>query len=145
MKKLALLVSTAVLSISGSAMAVAPTAGRTILIEGRVAGTAQFSGRGLGPAANVFFPRGSCVYTMFWTSPVAGRGTLPCTVLEARTMTFPSCTTNAMNDIDSTMYGGDGFTAFCSGFDSAGFPFGPAVGTASAILILGESSWGARP
>jgi hypothetical protein len=143
MKKLALLVSTAVLSISGSAMAVAPVAGRTILIEGEFAGTAQFIGsRFLGPAANVFFPRGSCAYTLFWTSPRVGGDTLPCTVLEARTTSFPSCTVNRTTDINSTMFAGDGFTAFCSGFDADGFPFGPAVGTASAILILGESATG---
>ncbi|AUX30219.1 MULTISPECIES: hypothetical protein [Sorangium] len=130
MKKLMILASLAVMSISGSAMAVAPTAGRQIVIEGRPAGTAQFLPAGLGPAINLLAPNGTCRSNMIWTSVNPVSGSLLCQTLETRTVTNPNC---PAANITTTMYAGDGLTA-CNGFDQNGFPF------SAIFMALGESA-----
>ncbi|WP_437674542.1 hypothetical protein [Sorangium sp. So ce131] len=138
MKKLTILASLAVLSMSGSAMAIAPTAGRQILIEGVPSGTGQFLFSGIDGSDPVLAPNGTCVYNLIWTAPPPSTATRVCVVLEAVTMTFPNCMVNMTTDITSVMYAGDGFTPICSGFRGPFPPF-PATAFSNAIMVLGES------
>ncbi|WP_437601657.1 hypothetical protein WMF28_08755 [Sorangium sp. So ce590] len=92
MKKLMILASLAVMSISGSAMAIAPGP-HAITIEGAPSGTGTFMFIGPDGANPVLAPSGTCAYNMLWSPPasLAGFGTRLCQVLEATTFTFPSC------------------------------------------------------
>jgi hypothetical protein len=145
MKKLALLATVALVSISGSAMAIAPGA-RTIRIDGARSGTAQFqfaftSGLNIPP----FLRGGNCAYFLRWSSPLLGGGTLTCGVRESVTTAFPFCAINQTRNIDGTMFAGPNFASNCSGFHPNGRPFGPQVFLPSAQLTLGERASGGSP
>jgi hypothetical protein len=142
MKKLTILASLALMSVSGSAMAIAPGP-HAVTIEGSPSGTATF-GNSVADGFNpVLAPNGTCFYNMSW----AAVGMMPrlCQVVEATTMTFPSCNSfgtvigNETRNINSVMYAGDGFTPICNGFRGAigGFPAAPF---SFLTMILGESA-----
>jgi hypothetical protein len=141
MKKLALLATAAVLSISGSAMAIdTGVTNRQILIEGQNAGTATFAFAFRSTRTfDGLLPLGSCVYSMRWTNPSIGGGALFCTVRESITSTFHQCLSslttvgNTHRDINGTMFAGGGFLTTCNGFRAANLPF------FNGVLALGES------
>ncbi|WP_437877661.1 hypothetical protein [Sorangium sp. So ce513] len=140
MKKLTILTSLALMSISGSAMAVAPTP-FDVLIDGFPAGAAQFVFVSAGGSIPLVAPSGTCDYQLLLTPTNPLIGPVVCEVLEARTVAFPSCVSNRTQNIDSIVAGGDGFSD-CNVVDQFGFPAGPDFGDASATLVVGESATG---
>ncbi|WP_437946064.1 hypothetical protein WME98_35355 [Sorangium sp. So ce296] len=148
MKKFTILASLAVMSISGSAMAIAPGP-HAIAIEGSPSGTGTFMFVAPDGANAVLAPNGTCAYNLLWAPPASlpGFGTRLCQVLEATTFTFPNCMSsvttpgNITRNINSVMYAGDGFTPICNGFRGAiaGFPASPF---SNLTMILGESATG---
>ncbi|WP_437612932.1 hypothetical protein WMF20_10650 [Sorangium sp. So ce834] len=148
MKKFTILASLAVMSISGSAMAIAPGP-HAITIEGAPSGTGTFMFVAPDGANPVLAPNGTCAYNLLWAPPasLAGFGTRICQVLEATTFTFPSCMGslavpgNITRNINSVMYAGDNFTPICNGFQGAVGGF-PATPISNVIMILGESATG---
>jgi hypothetical protein len=126
MNKIMLLASLAVLSISGSAMALTEGLGRQVHVAGQPAGTFTAFYR-----ANVDGPVGTCLYDVDWASPFAPAGSVMCEICEQKVLGNTSCLTNRLFDFGTIVNSKAG----CMGFDQFGIP-------QFVHLTLGESKFG---
>jgi len=125
MKKSMLLAAFAVLSISGSAMALIEGPGRPISVAGCPAGIASFFFLN-----NVDGPTSVCRYFMDWQSPFLPAGSAPCLVDEQKALGQTSCLGNRMINVTTTVMS---VINACAGFDNYGL-LEPHV-----TLVLSES------
>jgi hypothetical protein len=116
----------ALLSISGSAMAITEGAPRPISVAGCPAGIASFFF-----VANVDGPAGACKYYMDWQSPFLPAGSAPCYVNELKAFGQTSCLANAHRNVTTTVLS----APFCQGFDNYGL-------IEDVQLVLSESYFG---
>ncbi len=125
MNKIMLLASLAVLSISGSAMALTEGVERHVSVAGQPAGrfTAFYT-------ANVDGPAGTCLYDVDWASPYGPAGSVMCQVCEQKVLGHTSCLNNRFFNFGSVVNS----TAGCMGFDQYGIP-------QFVSLTLGESQF----
>jgi hypothetical protein len=112
MKNSMLLAALAVLSISGSAMAITEGAPRPISVAGCPAGIATFFF-----FANVDGPAGACKYFMDWQSPFLPAGSAPCLVDELKALLQTSCLGNRLHNVTTAVLSKPGA---CTGFDQYG-------------------------
>ena len=125
MNKIMLLASLAVLSISGSAMALTEGVERHVSVAGQFAGkfTAFYT-------TNVDGPAGTCLYDIDWASPFGPAGSVMCQVCEQKVLGHTSCLNNRFFNFGSVVNS----TAGCMGFDQYGIP-------QFVSLTLGESQF----
>jgi hypothetical protein len=124
MKKSMLFAALAVLSISGSAMAIVEGAPRGISVAGCPAGVATFFF-----VANVDGPAGACRYFMDWQSPFFPAGSAPCFINELKSLNQTSCLLNRTRSVTTSVLS---VPNLCAGFDEFGLP-------EDVQLVLGES------
>lgn len=125
MNKFMLLASLAVVSLSGSAMALTEALPRAVSVAGRPAGTftAFYT-------TNVDGPAGTCLYDVDWASPFGPAGSVMCQLCEQKVLGNTSCLNNRLYDFGSMVQS----TAGCMGFDQYGIP-------QYVKLTLGESKY----
>ncbi len=124
MKNSMLLAALAVLSVSGSAMAITEGAPRPISVAGCPSGIASFFF-----VANVDGPAGACKYYMDWQSPFLPAGSAPCYVNELKALGQTSCLGNRMYNVTTAVLSQPGA---CTGFDQYGL-------IEDVTLVLSES------
>lgn len=112
MKNSMLFAALAVLSISGSAMAITEGAPRPISVAGCPSGIASFFF-----VANVNGPAGACKYYMDWQSPFLPAGSAPCYVDELKALGQTSCLGNRQFNVTTAVLSTPGS---CTGFDQYG-------------------------
>jgi hypothetical protein len=125
MKKSMLLAALAVLSVSGSAMALIEGPPHPISVAGCPSGLASFFFVG-----NVDGPIGVCSYYMDWQSPFIPAGSAPCYISEQKALGQTSCLGNRLSNVTTTVMS---VPNCCSGFDNFGL-LEPNV-----TLVLAES------
>ena len=112
MKNSMLFAALAVLSLSGSAMAITEGVPRPISVAGCPSGIASFFF-----VANVNGPAGSCEYYMDWQSPFLPAGSAPCYVNELKALGQTSCLGNRQYNVTTAVLTKPGC---CTGFDQYG-------------------------
>jgi hypothetical protein len=127
MKKMMLLASLAVTSVSIGAMALTVGLPRAVAVAGSPAGVASFFFNGNGGG-----PLGACSYFMDWQGPLPAAGSAGCDMIEDKALGQAACLGNRLFDVPTHLTS----RRDCQGFDEYGL-------IEDVSLVLGESVVGA--